>query len=101
MPRGIRAVGRKGSVFGNADIFVGRDRGRFGFRASVRKEPAGKPARETARNVAARRSSCRCGSAQVAGRARSCFFDFWLWLVRFLLDNWRNGRSQRLATVLG
>ena len=66
MPRGIRAVGRKGSVFGNANIFVSRDGCRFGFGAGIGQEPAGKSTRETARNVAARRSSCRCGSAQVA-----------------------------------
>ena len=35
MPRRIRAVSRKGRVFGNADIFVSGDGGGFGFRASV------------------------------------------------------------------
>ena len=66
MPRGIRAVSRQGSVFGNADIFVSRDRGCFGFRASIGEEPAGKSTGETARNIAARGSGCRRGSAQVA-----------------------------------
>jgi hypothetical protein len=35
MPRGIRAVSGEGSVFGNADIFVGGDGGSFRFGTGV------------------------------------------------------------------
>jgi len=103
MPGRIRAVSRKGRIFRNPDIFVRGDWGRFGFRTCVGENPAGKAAGETAGNVAANRSRSgrRDGSGQVSGRTRSCFFDFGLRLVRFRPDNLRNGRGQRLSTILG
>ena len=105
MPRRIRAMSRKGRVFRNADIFVGGDGGRFGLRACVGENPAGKASGETAGNIAASwagSGSCRRnGSNLVAGSAWSSFFDFELRLVGCLLDDWRNGRGQRLASIFG
>jgi hypothetical protein len=101
MPRGIRAVGWKRRVFSNADIFVGRDRGRFGFRTGVGKKPAGKSTGETTWDVSAGRSGCRDGSAQVAGRTRCCVTEIGLRLVNFRLGHWRRRRSCGLATILG
>ena len=105
MPRRIRAMSRKGRVFRNADIFVGGDGGRFGLRACVGENPAGKASGETARNIAASwRSSGSCRrnrSNLVTGSAWSSFFDFELRLVRFRLNDWRNRRGQRLATIFG
>jgi hypothetical protein len=105
MPRWIRAMSRKRRIVGNSDIFLRGDGGSFRFGASVGKKPAGKSARETAGNVAtswaARRSCCRNRRAQVSGGTRNCFFAFRLRLVRFRLDNWRNGRGRGLATILG
>jgi hypothetical protein len=101
MPRGIRAVSREGRVFGNADIFVGRDGSRFGFRAGVGKEPAGKSAGKAAGNISASRSCSGNGSAHVAGRARRCVFEVGLRFVNFRLGNWRRRRSYWLSTILG
>jgi hypothetical protein len=105
MPRWIRAMSRKRRIVGNSDIFLRGDGGSFRFGASVGKKPAGKSARETAGNVATRwaasRSCCRNRRAQVSGGTRNCFFAFRLRLVRFRLDNWRNGRGRGLATILG
>ncbi len=105
MPRRICTVSRKGRVRGNADIFVSGNGSGFGFGASVGEKPAGKPAGETARNIAASWAgsrSCRGNwNDQVAGSAWTCFFDFGLRLVRFRLDDWRNGCGQRLATIFG
>ena len=105
MPRRIRAMSRKRRIFGNADIFICGDGGSFRFRARVGKKPAGKSARETAGNVATSRAanrSCRRNRrAQVSGGARNGFFAFRLWLARFHLNNWRNGRGHGLAAILG
>lgn len=103
MPRRVRAVRRKGRIFRNPDIFVCGDWGRFGFRACVGENPAGKAAGETAGNVAADRSWSGSGdrSGQIAGRTRSCVFDFGQCLMRFRLDGCRNGSGQRLSTILG
>lgn len=105
MARRICAMSRKRGVFGNTDILVSGDGGRFGFRACVGENPAGKAAGETAGNIAASWAdsrSCRGNwNDQVAGSAWTCFFDFALRLVRFRLDDWRNGRGQRLATIFG
>lgn len=59
MPRRIRAMSRKGRVFRNADIFVGGDGGRFGLRACVGENPAGKASGETAGNIPASRAGSR------------------------------------------
>jgi hypothetical protein len=105
MPRRIRAMSRKRRIFGNPDIFIRGDGGRFRFGASVGKKPAGKSARETAGNVAPRWAASRSGRrnrrAQVCGGTRNCFFAFSLRLVRFRLDNRRNWRGHGLATILG
>ena len=63
MPRRIRAVSRKGRVFRDADIFVSGDGRSLGFGASVGKNPAGKSAGETARNISTSRSGRRNRSA--------------------------------------
>jgi len=96
-------MGREGSVFGNADIFVGGNGSSFRFRASVSEEPAGKSSGETAGNISASRSCSRNGSARVAGRARCCVFEIGLRLVNFRLGNWRRrrSRSRGLSTILG
>jgi hypothetical protein len=44
MPRRIRAMSRKRSIFGNPDIFIRGDGGSFRFGARVGKKPAGKSA---------------------------------------------------------
>ena len=99
MPRRICTVSGKGSVFGYADIFVGRDGGSFRFRASVGEKPAGKSAGETARNAGA---SGRNGSAgKITGRPRSGFLEIGLRLVNFRLDDGRRRGSLRLATIFG
>jgi hypothetical protein len=105
MPRRIRAMSRKRRIVGNPDVFIRGDGGSFRFGASVGKKPAGKSAGETAGNIAARwaagRSCRRNGSAQVSGRARNCFFDFGLRLVRFRLDDRRSRRGDGFITILG
>jgi hypothetical protein len=101
MPRRICTVSRKGRVRGNADIFVSGNGSGFGFGAGVGEKPAGKSAREAARDCSARRSGGRNGSAaEVAGRARSCFLEIRLRLVNFRLGDWRRRRSGGLATIL-
>jgi len=95
-------MSRKRRVFGNADIFVGRDGGSFRFRASVSEEPAGKTAGETAGNGGTGWSSGRYrGARKITGSARSRVFEIWLRLVNLRFNHRRRRGSQRLATIFG
>ena len=97
MPWRIRAMSRQRRVFGNADIFVGRDGGSFRFRASVGEKPAGKSAGETARNAGA--SGGNGSAGKITGRPRSGFLEIGLRLVNFRFDDGRRRGSLRLATI--
>lgn len=76
VPRRIRAVRRKGSIFRCADVFVGRHRSGFGLGSGVGENPAGKSTGEAAGNVSARRSSRGNGGDRATRRAGSRFFYF-------------------------
>jgi hypothetical protein len=100
--RWICTVSRKGSVFGDADIFVGGNGRGFGFGAGVGEQPAGKSAGESARNRSASRSGSWNGTAgQVTRRARCRVFEIGLRLVSFWLGNRRRRRSCGLSTIFG
>jgi hypothetical protein len=102
MPRRIRAMSRQRRVFGNADVFVGRDGGSFRFRASVSEEPARKSAGETAWNGGTGWSGSRYWRARkITGSARSGFLEIGLRLVNLRLNNRRRRSNLRLATIFG
>src|SRR5216684_254957 len=67
----------------------------FGFSAGIGQKPAGQPARESARNAAA-----RSGSGQTAGCTRRNFFGSSLCIVCFMLNNGsRSGSCGSLAAI--
>ena len=78
------------------DCFCGLSGRRFGFRASIGKQPAGEPAGESAGNAAAARSR----GGQIANCARCWLFHRRLLFMSFMFDNGsRSERCCRLPTV--